>query len=59
VVPVTAPGSTFVHLACALWTPELIVANPEGMSEIKLDHLTKSRAQLKCSLCKQAGGAAV
>ena len=52
-----APPAAHVHLACALWTPELVVGDPDRMAGIKLDHMTALRAALPCARCKQGGGA--
>lgn len=49
----------YCHLACALWVPELELADHEHMAKVRLDKLTAVRAKLRCELCKQAGGAAV
>ena len=47
----------YLHLACALWTPEILISDPEGMRAPKLDALRQHRVDLTCSICKQAGGA--
>jgi hypothetical protein len=52
-------GKAYVHVACALWTPEMTLAEPEAMRGVQLDHMTAVRAGLQCGLCKQAGGAVV
>ena len=52
-----AAPSAYVHLACALWTPELVVGDPDRMAGIQLDHMTALRAALPCARCKQGGGA--
>lgn len=61
VVPASpAPdGAAYVHVACALWTPEMMFAEPELMRGVQLEHMTAPRAELECALCKQAGGAVV
>lgn len=50
---------TWVHVACALWTPGVSLDDPVKMSKINVSGLTKARVGLKCTLCSQAGGAAV
>lgn len=50
---------SFVHMTCALWTPEITLERPESMEGITLVGLTPARVALACSLCKQAGGAVV
>ena len=57
VVPAAKPA--YVHVACALWTPEITLAEPEAMRGVQLDAMTAVRAALQCALCKQAGGAVV
>ena len=47
----------YLHLACALWTPEILISDPEGMRGPKLDALRQHRVELTCAICKQAGGA--
>ena len=47
----------YLHLACALWTPEILISDPEGMRGPKLDALRQHRVELVCAICKQAGGA--
>lgn len=59
VVPRTKPQHTYVHVACALWTPEMTLAQPEQMKGVQLEHMTALRAELQCALCKQTGGAVV
>lgn len=46
----------YLHLACALWTPEILISDPEGMRGPKLDGLRQHRVDLTCAICKQAGG---
>lgn len=45
------------HTACALWTPEIVLRDPSSMDMIDLSELSADRMQLKCSICKQRGGA--
>ena len=52
-------ADTFVHLACALWTPELTIAQPDQMRGVVLSGLTPVRVALKCELCRQGGGAVI
>ncbi|DBA66785.1 hypothetical protein WJX79_010198 [Trebouxia sp. C0005] len=58
-----APGypnkKPYLHLACALWTPEILISDPEGMRGPKLDALRQHRVDLTCAICKQAGGAVI
>ncbi|KAL3135513.1 hypothetical protein ABBQ38_005993 [Trebouxia sp. C0009 RCD-2024] len=49
----------YLHLACALWTPEILISDPEGMRGPKLDGLRQHRVDLTCAICKQAGGAVI
>ena len=44
-----------VHVACALWTPEVRFQHPENLSGIDLTMLTASRISLICSMCNQVG----
>ncbi|GAB4818775.1 hypothetical protein N2152v2_005821 [Parachlorella kessleri] len=53
------PGRVYVHVADALWVPEVTLADPDRMRGVQLDHMTALRAALRCGLCKQAGGAVV
>lgn len=52
-------AARFIHLACALWIPEIEINDPEQMKDVSLENLTAVRTQLNCSLCKQAGGGVV
>ena len=54
-----AAGDAWVHMACALWTPEVSLDDPVKMSKINVSGLTNERVRLKCTLCSQAGGATV
>ena len=47
----------YIHLACALWTPEILISDPEGMRHPKLDALRQHRVDLICAICRQGGGA--
>lgn len=48
-----------VHLACALWTPEVTIADPVRMTGVSVAQLAAARQELLCMLCKQVGGAVV
>ena len=50
---------SYVHLACALWVPEVRFRSPDALSGVELDGITQARANLKCSICKQGGGASM
>jgi hypothetical protein len=50
---------TWVHIACALWTPGIAIDDPTKMDKINVSGLNKERVDLKCTLCSQAGGAVV
>ncbi|KAK9814219.1 hypothetical protein WJX72_002471 [[Myrmecia] bisecta] len=54
-----AAAASYVHLACALWTPDIMLTKPEAMKGVKLDHLSRERLNLVCQLCKQGGGAVI
>lgn len=58
-----APGYSnkkpYLHLACALWTPEILISDPEGMRNPKLDALRQHRVDLTCAICKQGGGSVI
>lgn len=58
-VPAGKPKAVHCHLACALWVPEIELANHEQMAGVRLDKLTAARTRLRCELCKQAGGGSV
>ena len=44
-----------MHLACAVWTPEVQFENPAELQGIRLDDLTADRTELRCGICKQVG----
>ena len=43
-----------MHLTCALWLPDVTLAQPEAMAGVVLDDLAPDRGDLTCSVCKQA-----
>ncbi|KAM0787435.1 hypothetical protein ACM66B_003516 [Microbotryomycetes sp. NB124-2] len=48
----------WAHLLCAIWIPETGVANTVYMEPIDgVDHISKSRWKLQCSLCRHKTGA--
>lgn len=50
----------WVHVLCALWTPELYFANPIYMEPIEgVSSIPKSRWRLLCYICKQKVGACI
>ena len=50
-------NAIFVHLADALWTPEISITDPVKRAGISLSCLTSERLALKCTFCGQGGGA--
>ena len=42
-----------MHLACALWVPEVTLSSPEAMSGVRLDALSPDRNSLACTICRQ------
>ncbi|RKP38312.1 PHD-zinc-finger like domain-containing protein, partial [Dimargaris cristalligena] len=50
----------WAHLLCALWIPEVTVANPVYMEPIdNVDQVPKSRWRLHCYICKRRQGACI
>ncbi|KAJ1926393.1 hypothetical protein IWQ60_003837 [Tieghemiomyces parasiticus] len=50
----------WAHLLCALWIPEVTVANPVYMEPIDhVDRVPKSRWRLTCAICKRRKGACI
>ncbi|KAJ1978761.1 hypothetical protein H4R35_001777 [Dimargaris xerosporica] len=50
----------WAHLLCALWIPEVTVANTVYMEPIdNIDHIPKSRWRLVCSICRRRKGACI
>jgi hypothetical protein len=47
----------YVHVACALWIPDVIISRPKRMQGISLDSLQSNRSEMECQACKQHGGA--
>lgn len=52
---VSLADGAWVHLACAVWTPEVHFENPAELQGIRLDDLTADRTELRCGICKQVG----
>lgn len=50
-------NAIFVHLADALWTPEMSISDPVKCAGISLSRLTSERLALQCTFCGQGGGA--
>ena len=60
VVAAGGPGSQpHIHIACALWIPEVTLSRPDWMDGVVLDRLPADRVARSCSLCRQGGGAVV
>ncbi|KAH7106704.1 PHD-zinc-finger like domain-containing protein [Auriculariales sp. MPI-PUGE-AT-0066] len=46
----------WVHLLCAIWIPEVVVANITVMEPIEnVDRIPKNRMKLTCSICRRRG----
>ncbi|KAI8802926.1 hypothetical protein BJ742DRAFT_872918 [Cladochytrium replicatum] len=53
-------SNQWAHLLCALWIPEVSVANPVYMEPIDgINQIPRSRWKLQCYICKQKGGASI
>jgi hypothetical protein len=46
-------GRHFVHVACALWLPDVDFAQPDSMSGVQLTRLSRESADLECGACRQ------
>ncbi|XP_076812997.1 uncharacterized protein LOC143459628 [Clavelina lepadiformis] len=56
----TRSGNKWAHVSCALWIPEISIADPERMEPItKVSHVPASRWSLLCNLCKERVGACI
>ena len=55
--PLRTHNYAFVHLADALWTPEIRIGDPVQRTGISLSGLTRERLALRCTFCGQGGGA--
>ena len=42
-----------MHLACAIWTPEVYFEQAAELRGMRLDDLTAERMELLCGACKQ------
>ncbi len=47
--------STWVHVACVIWIPEVVFLEPEQLTGVSLSMLNKSRLTLKCKVCNLKG----
>ena len=48
-----ASEEAWVHLACAIWTPEVYFEQAAELQGMRLDDLTAERMDLRCGICKQ------
>ena len=49
----TRSGSSWAHVACALWVPEVSIGDPEKMEPItNISQIPSQRWGLLCSVCK-------
>ena len=55
--PLRTHNFAFVHLADALWTPEIRISDPVQRTGISLSGLTSECLALRCTFCGQGGGA--
>ncbi len=55
---ITFSDGPWVHLACAIWTPEVYFEQATELQGMRLDHLTADRMELHCGMCKQVGSTA-
>uniref|UniRef100_F6XEQ3 Jade n=1 Tax=Ciona intestinalis TaxID=7719 RepID=F6XEQ3_CIOIN len=56
----TRSGNKWAHVSCALWIPEITIADPDRMEPItKVSHVPSSRWALLCSICKDRVGACI
>uniref|UniRef100_H2YM57 PHD-type domain-containing protein n=1 Tax=Ciona savignyi TaxID=51511 RepID=H2YM57_CIOSA len=56
----TRSGNKWAHVSCALWIPEITIADPDRMEPItKISHVPASRWALLCSICKERVGACI
>lgn len=49
----------WVHVACALWIPEVFCHHGEGLDAINTFHIPKRRFEMKCDYCHKIEGAGV
>ncbi|XP_039256142.2 uncharacterized protein LOC120332878 [Styela clava] len=50
----TKSGRKWAHMSCALWIPEINIADPDRMEPItKVSHIPSSRWALVCTVCKE------
>lgn len=52
---ISSSNGPWVHLACAIWTPEVYFEQATELQGLRLDHLTADRMELHCGICKQVG----
>jgi len=56
----TRSGSSWAHVACALWVPEVSIGDPEKMEPItNISQIPSQRWGLLCSVCKDKTGAPI
>lgn len=49
--------SSWAHMCCAIWLPEVFFQNTEDLSDIHIANIPKSRWEAVCSLCNTTEGA--
>ncbi|XP_019856876.1 PREDICTED: protein Jade-1-like [Amphimedon queenslandica] len=54
------PGNGWAHMSCALWIPEVKIANIDKMEPItNIDSIPVSRWNLMCCICRERNGACI
>lgn len=56
----TRSGSSWAHVACALWVPEVSIGDPDKMEPItNISQIPSQRWGLTCNVCKEKTGAPI
>ena len=50
-----ATDGRYVHVACALWIPDVFFGDPDAMEPVVLTKLNPQRRTLKCVICQKKG----
>lgn len=53
-MPLENEQCRWIHSACALWTPEVMIRDPKSPADLDLRRLSTRAVRLTCMFCKQA-----
>lgn len=55
----SVPPPRYAHIACAIWTPGVVIHDPENMKKICIESVETACGDALCQICRQRGGSAM